>query len=337
MNIFLSYKPTKCAENQNSVINKRALVTILHSASHCTPSLCSIIHFNYQTSRRQAFNQAEQKNLTTFCYPHPPPHVTIPVPPLTAACYLTWSSRHQNVFPNIPRSSWSMWCYSQRRRNLTSESLPGQQSPAISKSNAVHNRQSNIHSANSESRVRAVPTQENSGLFTYSFTSSFHLHHSLSLTPHAVFLTPSCLLLLLFPLPLLMLHLFSYSSLLVSSTSLVSSSFSLLFLFIFVVRFCFLFFYPCPSFCCTFYSSFPVLIYTPVSNSPHTFSTSPISCELPFNSSTSDISSRSSDHFFMFIYYFASPRCVKFNNKKWNIVANGTVYCCWYYCWPKYQ
>jgi hypothetical protein len=234
MNIFLCYKPTKCAENKNLIINNRTLVTILHSVSLFTLSLCSIIHFYYQTSRRQAFNQAEQKNLTTFCYPHLPLHVTIPVPPLTAACYLTWSSRHQNVFPNIPRSSWSRCYCSRRRRNLTSEGLPGQQSSAISKSNAVHNRQSNIHSANSESRVRGIPTQGNSRLFTYSFTSSFHLHHSLSLTPHAVFLMPSCLLLSFF---------FSYasslfySSLLVSSTSFVSSSFILLFLVIFVVRF----------------------------------------------------------------------------------------------------
>ena len=111
-----------------------------------------------------------------------PPHLTIPVPPLADACYLTRSSRHQNVFPNIPRSSWSRCCCSRQRRNLTSEGLPGQQSPVISKSNAVHNRQSNIHSANSETRVTATQTQGNSKILIYSFTSSLHLHLSLSLS-----------------------------------------------------------------------------------------------------------------------------------------------------------
>jgi hypothetical protein len=185
-----------------------------------------------------------------------------------------------------------------------------------------------------------------------------------------------------------MLQLFSYFSLLVSSTSFVSSSFSLLFLVTFVVSFCFLFLYPCLSFYCTFYNSFPILIYTafrtphywsllphssllhlvsfpryiccmfsflisiptsflllyctlyfsltvpirsPVSNSPLTFSTASISCELPSTFYISGVSARPSAHFFMYIYCFVSSRCVKSNNTKRNFIANTTIYWRWYY------
>lgn len=165
-------------------------------------------------------------------------------------------------------------CCSRRwRRNLKSKGLPGQQSPAISKSNAVHNHQSNIHSANSESRVRAIPAIEEIANFSLILLFPPSIYTSPCLLPFMPFSLRFLVLffffchyfsssakLLLFPLPPLMLHLFSYSSLLISSTSFVSSSFSLLFLVIFVVPFCFLFLYPCPSFCCTFYFSFPVLI-----------------------------------------------------------------------------
>jgi len=104
-----------------------------------------------------------------------------------------------------------------------------------------------------------------------------------------LFFFSSFAILLLLPLPPLTLHLFSYSSLLVSSISFVSSLFSLFFLLIFAVRFCFLCLYPCPSFCCTFHFSFPVLNYTPVTYSSQIFITSSISCKLSFTFSSSDI------------------------------------------------